>query len=381
MPMGNSPYGGMLDPQLVAYMKRQQLVTTLGNIGRGLMQAGARGADFGPGLLTGLGQGGGAGGGQNNLLNMIRIQELLGRAKDRQTARERERKQTFARDALTAGDRYDPATRILWDRPPAAGQEQPGATPEQHQNLLAEAYPEAVGQARVAQALPKPLAPDRQLVEVYDPNSPTGTRMVPRIEAAGQPGTPPSSLMQITGYDAAGRPLIQVGGGAGVGEMQKKTRGDIEKTLFGAQEGLARLSDVEARFRPEYQEIGTRWDAFKASWLEKAGVDIAPADQQLLRDFTAYKRDSIDNINRYIKEITGAQMSEAEAGRLTKGMPNPGTGIFDGDSPTEFISKLKATTASLRKASARYVYALRNGLDPQSIPLDRMEKNHAGSHA
>src|SRR3990167_3800959 len=32
--------------------------------------------------------------------------------------------------------------------------------------------------------------PDQQLEQVYDPNSPTGTRMVPRAQAAGQPGKP-----------------------------------------------------------------------------------------------------------------------------------------------------------------------------------------------
>lgn len=61
-------------------------------------------------------------------------------------------------------------------------------------------------------ALPKP---DNQLVEVYDPNSPTGTRMVPRAQAAGMPGKPgsgtsvsvtPDGTVQFTqGRGAAGK--------------------------------------------------------------------------------------------------------------------------------------------------------------------------------
>ena len=37
-----------------------------------------------------------------------------------------------------------------------------------------------------------------------------------------------------------------------------------------------------------------------------------------------FEQDVNSNVNLYIKEITGAQMSEAEASRLTKGRRKPG---------------------------------------------------------
>lgn len=155
--------------------------------------------------------------------------------------------------------------------------------------------------------------------------------------------------------------------------MGTKTTGTIEGKLFDATEGIARLESIRGRFRPEYQQIATRWNAFKTRWREKLDLNVSADDLALLEDFSAYRRDSIGNINRYIKEITGAQMSEAEAKRLRKAVPDPGDGIFDGDSPTEFLSKMNATFKSLRLATARYTYTLRNGLDWKKLSLDKVE--------
>lgn len=178
---------------------------------------------------------------------------------------------------------------------------------------------------------------------------------------------------------------ITMGGSAGGGDMTKKTRGTIEGKLFAAQEGLARLDDIKRGFKPEYQQIATRWNAWATAWQEKAegtpGLEwlagkASPEDKKMLAEFSVYKRKSIENINLYIKEITGAQMSEPEANRLRKAMPDPGEGIFDGNSPTEFKSKMDDVISSLRKASARYAYSLRNGLDPMKsgITLDGIQK-------
>lgn len=54
-----------------------------------------------------------------------------------------------------------------------------------------------------------PQMPDRTLVEVYDPSSPTGTKMVPRSDAVGKPGAPPSGTS--ISYDEQGRPVITMG--------------------------------------------------------------------------------------------------------------------------------------------------------------------------
>ena len=67
---------------------------------------------------------------------------------------------------------------------------------------------------------------------------------------------------------------------------------------------------------------------------------MSATDRKYLEDFTTLRAKSVSNLNSYIKEMTGAAMSEAEAKRLMAVMPNAGTGVFDGDSPTQFKTKL-----------------------------------------
>lgn len=182
-----------------------------------------------------------------------------------------------------------------------------------------------------------------------------------KIESDGQGG-----FTMVTGDMAA------TGGTEG---LTNKTRGELQGSAIASKEGLARLASISTSFRPEYQQIGTRWDAFKTSLADKAGVPVDRQSAALLRDFSSYKADALNNLNLYIKEITGAAMTNAEAGRITKGLPNPGSGILDGDSPIEFKAKLDSTMVRLKAANARQFYALKHGLTPEAMfatPLESM---------
>lgn len=177
-------------------------------------------------------------------------------------------------------------------------------------------------------------------------------------------GVQPSPKKGMKVYDSNGNLIVDMGGG---GDIQKKTMGDLEKKIINANEGLIRVSNIVKAFKPEYQEIpkrlGVAWTDIKA----KMGVDISDNDKQELEDFSVYKQDSLENINLYIKEITGAQMSEKEANRLRKAQPDPGDGIFGGDSPPEFKAKLVNQYKKLKASSARYNYYLSKGIDETTL--------------
>lgn len=164
-------------------------------------------------------------------------------------------------------------------------------------------------------------------------------------------------------------------GGSEYGYGKKQT-GNIEEKLFNTREGLARLNGIEQAFRPEFQEIFTRFGAVWAEGKDFMGIDLSPEDTKLVEDFSSYQMQALDNINKHIKDATGAQMSEAEAGRIRKGTPDPGENWWNGDSPVKFESKVKTQIKLLRSAAARYQYALKNGwdMDPnaleKSMPLD-----------
>jgi hypothetical protein len=155
--------------------------------------------------------------------------------------------------------------------------------------------------------------------------------------------------------------------------MTKKTKGMVEEKLFNAQENLARLNEITEMYKPEFLEIKTKTKALGTKWQEigkgtpiEKGLNLlfgkaTEKDKELFSEYSSFKRSSINNINLYIKEITGAQMSEKEADRIRLGMPDPGEGLFDGDAPTQFESKLESSMQSLRLSQARYIMYLKKG--------------------
>lgn len=153
----------------------------------------------------------------------------------------------------------------------------------------------------------------------------------------------------------------------------KPAQNKVDEGLLDAGLRQQQLSSIERQFKPEYQEIGTKWDALKLDWQNKLGLGtLDPGQQRFLTEFSQFKRNSIDALNQYIKSVTGAAMTNAEAERILRGLPNPGTGLFDGDSPIAFKAKLDDAMKQVRMAEARLVHIKRNGLTLGEVPLERM---------
>lgn len=172
---------------------------------------------------------------------------------------------------------------------------------------------------------------------------------------------------------------IQISEGGSPYTYGKKGTGTLQEKLINTREGLARLQTIDESFRPEWLQYGPRLSAAWSGIKESFGAELPPEDKAQLEDYSTFKMTAIENINRYIKEITGAQMSEAEAKRLRRGVPDPGDAWYNGDSPTEFQSKMSAQTRTLRSAGARYTYALKNGWDmspenlEKALPVNKVE--------
>lgn len=153
----------------------------------------------------------------------------------------------------------------------------------------------------------------------------------------------------------------------------KPAQNKVDEGLLDAGMRMQQLTAIERQFRPEFQEIGAKWDAIKLSARDKSGLmPLDVGEKQRLTQFSQFKRNAIDAMNQYIKSVTGAAMTNAEAERILRGLPNTGTGLFDGDSPTEFKAKLDDTMRQVRMAEARLVYIKRNGLNLGDVELDRM---------
>lgn len=216
------------------------------------------------------------------------------------------------------------------------------------------------------------------LVQIADPASPTGFRYATRSQALGQPAVGPGGLQMEFGPD--GRPtLIRSGAGGASGKpanpagLAQPTINALEETAVTAGNALARIDQVTRGFKPEYQVWGTRGAAWWSAVKEKAGANLPEADRQALTEFSQYRRDSIALLNQTIKDITGAAMSNAEAGRITAQVPNPGSGVFDGDSPTEFKAKLEGVAKDTRSAILRANWARAKGVDPLKTGVELSE--------
>lgn len=135
----------------------------------------------------------------------------------------------------------------------------------------------------------------------------------------------------------------------------------IETDLLDLQTARDDLQDIKEIYDPKMQTFGTRSEAFILSLLEKGGVGLTPEQAKLVGDVAEYKQSAWDAANRYIKYLTGAQMSEAEAKRIMKSFPDPRLGLTEGDSPTQFKRKLDAVMKDVEDTIARNQYVLRKG--------------------
>ncbi len=142
----------------------------------------------------------------------------------------------------------------------------------------------------------------------------------------------------------------------------KQAGNKIDEDLLGMTRNLMQLDTIAGQFKPEYQRFGDKayFTALKAK--DASPLGLTNKERQDLTQFSQYRRNAFNTLNEYIKSVTGAAMSEAEADRIRKSMPDPGDGIFGGDSPTEFKSKLDDAIAQTKKAVARLSYLKRNGM-------------------
>jgi hypothetical protein len=161
---------------------------------------------------------------------------------------------------------------------------------------------------------------------------------------------------------------------AGAVPVGKEGQNALDKLAMSTGDRLARIDRIETAYKPEYLEQRFKGKQSLRAAGEKFGVTkLTPEQKTQLTQYTQFKQDSVRDLNAYINEITGAAMGVGEeADRIKSGVPNAGTGLFDGDSPTEFAAKLKNTLRDLRTVEARVQYIKNNGLKIVDVPLDKM---------
>ena len=164
--------------------------------------------------------------------------------------------------------------------------------------------------------------------------------------------------------------------------MSPRTKGTLEEKYINTSEALARLDNLIKPYNPSNPEAG----GFKPEWLtiegevEKKLLGVADRSQvadfiyktfsteeqrqRAWEEYDAYhqwRSDVALNVNKLIKEMTGAQMSEIETPRLKGQMPN-----LD-DPRRKFIDKTKASRKMLEGVMARVQSLIKEGRIPVGV--------------
>jgi hypothetical protein len=149
-------------------------------------------------------------------------------------------------------------------------------------------------------------------------------------------------------------------GGSAAGTTATQT--NIEKQLSDARGLQQRLAGVRNAYQPQFQTLPFRAAQTLSSWGEKLGRDPTPEEKQALGQFSEFRGISVDMVSQYLHQLSGAAITPQEYKRLTESLPNAGYGLFDGDGPTVFESKLKATERQGKLAMLRLDHERKNGL-------------------
>lgn len=135
---------------------------------------------------------------------------------------------------------------------------------------------------------------------------------------------------------------------------EKKITQNLQEKIVTSTEQYDNLMGILDGFDPSFLTYQGKLSGLLSSLQEKAGIDLSGDQKKQLRQLKFFERDVNEALNLYIKAITGAQMSEAEAGRLKKAFPN-----LD-DAPTEFLAKMDSLQKDVLLATARTNYFINN---------------------
>ena len=214
-------------------------------------------------------------------------------------------------------------------------------------------------------------------VEVGDPTSPTGTKLVPKYDAAGQPGKPKSGTR--VDVDKDGNVTFQQGTNV-TGDLTKPTLNKVQQKLLDKGDIMSQITAIKSGFKPEYQQVGTRmgfaWDSMRDKFADtpigNVFGDLNPEEGAALQEYTDYRAAAAQNFSTMLNDISGVAVNPTEFKRAEAWLPNPGSGVFDGDSPAELESKINRMETFTRNAMMKYSYTNKHGLSIDDVDVKDM---------
>lgn len=162
--------------------------------------------------------------------------------------------------------------------------------------------------------------------------------------------------------------------GASGGPAQER---DYIETFNASGDTLARLDSIEQSFgNGELFRFGPRMGIMWDSIRDRFGIgELSEQEMADMDQFYTAQQSAYGILNDYIKNYAGAQVSGAEQARMMAYLPNIGTNPFNGDSPQQFLTKLRNFRRDVMRARIRA--SLRLAMGGTNTPLDFMSLEEA----
>ena len=157
------------------------------------------------------------------------------------------------------------------------------------------------------------------------------------------------------------------------------SKNKAQAEVFDIDLSIQNLKNVSTLYKPEYQQMATKWQNAIAAGKEKwMGTQLDPAEKQQLINYTNYRKAAVGMYSEEIAKGGGKTLTPFEVKIYGGKLPNAGTGMFDGDSPTEFESGMKQMYSTLLKSKARLMWYQAQGLGAEyaknikkNLPADK----------
>lgn len=138
---------------------------------------------------------------------------------------------------------------------------------------------------------------------------------------------------------------------------------------------MAVLDDIKNSFDSSYLNIPNRFRLWGTALKDNFGT-LSEKDQQDLAGYTRFRQTTWQNLNTVLKQLSGTAVTENEMKRQLEVQPNAGTGVADGDSPTEFATKVRGQMAFAQSAIARARWLRKQGFTgapwEAGVPVEAM---------
>ncbi len=139
-------------------------------------------------------------------------------------------------------------------------------------------------------------------------------------------------------------------------DLQRSTKGKIEKEIASDMNVLANLSEIKEFYNRDYLTYLGRLDLAGLRLKSKAGIELSQEEKDFLGNAKVFTQGINRVFNQYRKEITGAAASVREIEDLKKSVLNPDL------APDEFDASFKSFEDSLKRSMRIKRMVLRDGV-------------------